>query len=64
MMACCGVNPVFGLPLPGKRDSMELAGIKGQTNTKTRLANRQKEYWLGVEARPYQPTGLMNTNTH
>ena len=57
MMVCCGVKPVFGLALPGKRDSMELAGIKGQTNTKTRLANRLKEYWLGVQAVLINPQG-------
>lgn len=57
MMSCCRANPVFGLALPGKRDSMELAGIKGQTNTKNRLVNRQKEYWLGIEEVPRSPQG-------
>lgn len=57
MMACCRINLVFGLALPGKRDSMELAGIIGQENTKNRLANRQKEYWLGVQTVPCNPQG-------
>lgn len=57
MTACCRINLVFGLALPGKRDSMELAGIIGQENTKNRLANRQKEYWLGVQTVPCNPQG-------
>lgn len=62
MMACCRITPVFGLVLPGKRDSFELAGIKGQKNTKTRLVNREKEYWLGVQAELI--THRVNTNNY